>query len=81
MDEGIEIASKGSFLGNSGKFYIHNPVDPKSYAVYDSPEAYDNRLHIPSYINKVEAEDDFKNILPIDAITLTTIKIKNEFIQ
>ena len=63
-----------SFLGTDGKFYIPNPVEPNRIAVYDNPEAYDKRLHIPSYIDKVEAEKVFLKFLPVYLYNLQTTK-------
>lgn len=64
----------GSFLGTDGKFYIPNPVDKNRIAVYESPEAYNKRLHLPHYIDKAEADKLFLEALPVYLSTLTTVK-------
>jgi hypothetical protein len=64
-----------SFLGKNGKFYIPNPIDPNRVAVYESIEAYDNQLQIPTYIDKEEAEKLFLKKLPIDLSTLQTVNV------
>ena len=64
---------KTSFLGKDGKFYIPNPVEPSRIAVYNNPEAYNKRLHIPSYIDKVIADKMFLRALPVDLSLLQTI--------
>ncbi len=61
------------FIGTDGKFYIPMPIDPKRIAVYESPEAYNKRLHIPTYIDKDEAEKLFSTLLPINWQTLQTV--------
>lgn len=63
---------EGSWLGTDGKFYISNPVQSSRIAVYDSPDAYNNRLHIPTYIDKDVAIKVFKEPLPIFLDTCTT---------
>jgi len=62
-----------SFLGLDGKFYIPNPVQPNQIAVYTSPDAYNKRLHLPEYIDKIQAEMLFKKQLQIDPETLLII--------
>ena len=53
---------KTCFLGTSGKMYIKNPFDNGRYcyAVYDSPEAYANMAHLPTYVAEDVAKSDFK---------------------
>jgi len=63
---------EGSFLGTDGKFYIPNPTLLHRIAVYDYPEAYNKRLHIPAYIDREEAENNFLKWLPVCLETLTT---------
>ncbi len=65
----------GSFIGKTGRFYIQNPIDKNRIAVYDSKECYNQRLPLPDYINRNEAEADFDYFLPIDLNELKTINI------
>lgn len=67
-----------SFLGTDGKFYIPNPVQPSRIAVYESPEAYNNRLHIPTYIEREEAEQKFLKWMPVYLSSLKTVSEKSE---
>lgn len=67
---------EGSWLGTDEKFYIPNPVQPNSIAVYESPEAYNNRLHIPTYIERETAEKIFLKWMPVDLQTLKTVQDK-----
>ena len=62
-----------SFLGTDGRFYIPNPVQPSRIAVYESPDAYNKRQHLPSYIDKEDADKLFLKSLPVDLATLQTI--------
>lgn len=65
----------GSFIGKTGRFYIQNPIDKNRIAVYESKECYNQRLSLPDYINRNEAEADFDYFLPIDLNELKTINI------
>lgn len=76
LNEGTTPETKileGSWLGTDGKFYIPNPVDRNRIAVYESPDAYNRRLHIPSYIDRVEVEKVFLKPLQIDLSKLQII--------
>jgi VirE-like protein len=64
---------EGSWLGTDGKFYIPNPVSVDNIAVYDTPEAYNKRLHIPHYISREEAEKLFFKPMAVYLDTLQTI--------
>lgn len=66
---------EGSFLGTDGKFYIPNPVQNTRIAVYDNPDAYNRRLHIPTYVSMEEAEKFFRKSLHVDPITLQIIEL------
>lgn len=66
-------AITGSFLGTDGKFYIPNPVQPNQVAVYESPDAYNQRSHLPTYIDKKKADPMFQKSLQIDPETLLII--------
>jgi hypothetical protein len=59
-----------SFLGADGKFYIPNPVEPDRMAVYENPEAYNQRLRIPTYVDRKEAEKLFLKWFSVDLKTL-----------
>jgi len=72
-EKGKEKISTSSFLGTNGKFYIPNPVQPSRIAVYNSLEAYNNRLHIPIYIDKAEAEKFFLKSIAVDIKSLQII--------
>lgn len=61
-----------SFVGFSGRFYIQNPDDKGFYAVYNNPDCYNKRLHLPHYLTKSVVMKDFKGWLPIHLSTLTT---------
>lgn len=52
-----------SFNGISGKFYIENSFGQGKYdyAVYDSRLDFDNRTHLPLYVDAETAFLDFRN--------------------
>lgn len=64
---------EGSWLGTDGKFYIPNHVDYNRIAVYENPNAYNRRLHIPSYIDRVEAVKMFLKLMQVDLSILQII--------
>ncbi len=76
----MEVTTK-SFVGKDSKLYIQlpvssfgttkEPVKEIQYAVYESPQAYNDRKHLPSYVSKEEAESVFDYELEIDIQTLT----------
>ena len=53
-----------SFIGETGKLYIKNPVG-EEYAVYESVSDYNNRAYLPDYVSKEEAELDYKALIEI----------------
>lgn len=60
-----------AFIGHSGKLYIRQPDCPNRYAMYDSAEAYNKRLHLPYYESELFVMQDFKSWVEIDHSTLT----------
>ena len=74
-----ESRISGAIVGKSGKLYVQTgscfrlPLHEIKYAVYDSVEAYNSRLHIPDYIYRDYAMDDFLEWVDIDLKTLKTI--------
>lgn len=66
-----------SFTGRTGKFYVQNPVNLEKFAVYENEAAYNSRQHLPTYVDRLEAEEDFLRITPINLATLFTNQIIN----
>lgn len=60
-----------AFIGHSSKLYIRQPDCPNRYAMYDSAEAYNKRLHLPYYENELFVMQDFKAWVGIDLSSLT----------
>ncbi len=60
-----------AFIGHSGKLYIRQSDCPSRYAMYDSAEAYNKRLHLPYYENELFVMQDFKAWVEMDFNTLT----------
>jgi hypothetical protein len=55
-----------AFIGRCGKLYIRQPDCPNKYAVYESIEAYNKRLHLPYYENELFVMHDFMALVRID---------------
>ncbi len=58
--------TQSPFEGCTGKVYLPTPGNPSRYAVYNSITAYNNRLHLPDYIDKSLALQDRCNDLLLD---------------